>query len=761
MSDNCPVSQPREQTQRMLNIRCSSADSVKWLDSNNVQYPPEAGASELRRLVYATMADREQLTYDADATDKDLHKLLKEHFRSRQPASPPPKKKKRRTALADDVAALRSQVEQLTSLLAAGRLPPVKQEARPHTAVKQEGPMEIDLTSDSEDVKREPRATPPQEEHSPGPCQAGHIDLTYDSDGSPPAVEREPSSSPPPFADGHDFPMEDAGPSEPRTLARGNRKGKRPIRNLDSDDEEDENPIDYYELSEGMLRPLMRQKGLPDKGSRARMAFALQKHEAGDDWVDEPVPDIPEDEITLEEAEEILARTPNKNSTYGQYIGYVRRIAEKDVLNDLCNPNEVKAQYLVPQLCKDGVTLKKKQPKTVGKLPDAIDCLLENMTEMEAFRLLFNNNLRNESFLKEAKAAKSKQELMMLFRELRDQYMTSARGRNETAKILRCVKDPELTEQQKAQCVLPTYAMLEDVWPKYQKFYWDTLRRTQPQDARLKRHRDQSFKDQLQLIFTCQEWLKLHLHINHDVLRNDLAKCRVDDPVIKKGQVYIDEGNKKIIFYCPNKTGTQYDYRTLINVDREETWEMLMEMVRVQKLLGRKHVFCNTYRCNMGEKKGRWLRQSENYYGQTFSAYFGKVFKTKDGKFSPRMLRTLATCEQNVRDNVPQAYELPYKQAKGKNHSVLEQLSNNYNKRAVPAYAEAEYSKTKAAAEAAMSRASSSRSSSPEIILADDEDDEYEDDAATREVSPLPAEQVFDTSVFELSDDQSNGSELL
>jgi hypothetical protein len=524
------------------------------------------------------------------------------------------------------------------------------------------------------------------------------------------AIKKEPSEAPVTIDLTNDAPRNPTTPTTPATPAtpidldsdterpppQSVRKGKRTADAMESEEEEDTD-FDYNNMSEDRLRELMQRFNLPHKGlSRARMAFQLQKHEAGASWKDEPVPQIPEDEITFEDVERILGRTANGSKTYNDYLGYFRRLNKKGLLNDLCNPSYIKDQYVVPMLKKDNKTLKK-APQTVGKLPDALDCGFENMEEIEIFRLLFNNNLRNTPFLDAVKAAKSKQELHMLFRELRDQYGIAQYTRNLKASILRRVKDPELNERQKAQCVLPTSAMLEDVWPRYKKFYYATLRRTQPQDGKLKRHRNKQHKDQLQLIFTCQEWLKLHLHINEDALRNDLAKLVVGDPVIKKGQVYIDFESRHIIFYRANKTGTEWNYDTLLKVDREETWEMLMEMVKVQKLLGRKYVFCNTYRCNRGEDKGQWKRQSENYYGSTFSEYFGRVFKTKDGRFCPSMLRTLATCEQNVRDNVPEAHELPYRQAKGKNHSLQKQMENDYNNRGVPAYAESEYAKTKAA----------------------------------------------------------------
>ncbi|KAJ3043084.1 hypothetical protein HK097_001820 [Rhizophlyctis rosea] len=755
------------------NERCSSKVSREWLDSHNIEYDADMGATPLRRLVYVTMATERGLSFSPEATDKELHALLEEHMRRHKASSSPPPRKKKCASRIDRLEAMMEQstamMQQVASALQVlTERPPiiVKREVKQERAPPRSTPIEIDLTSDNEEEQRE--HSRPSEDFSPGPT-GGHSSPPNET--PPPSLSAGPSEarqsrsvnaastprprSPSPAdygdpswtwnrsraaaqssadADSNvviteappldgDVVMTEAG-SSARTRPV-NRKGKRSIQVVDSDSEQEEGgeEMDYYSMNEDVLRSLMQRKGLDATGSRARMAFLLQKHEAGDTWVDDPVPQIPADPITFQTCKKILDRTVDNHNTHKQYLGYFRRLDERGALHNLCDPDYIKTEYLVRQRKKDG-NLKKRQPQTVGKLPDAFDLVFKEMEEMQVFRLLFNNNRRN---LDEVKAAGSKQELMMLFKELRDLYRPWAIERNEAETQKRREKDPELTEQQKAQCVLPTQAMLED-------------------DRFKKRHRKEGFKDQLQLIYTCQEWLKLHLHINRDALRNDLAKLRVDDPIIKNGRVYIDYNAKQIIIYRPNKTGTDWNYDTLIKVDRQETWEMLMEMVRVQKLLGRKYVFCNTYICNRGEKKGKWVRQSENYYGKTFSEYFGRVFKTKDRKFSPRMLRTLATCEQNVQDNVPQAYELPYRQAKGKNHSVVRQMENDYNNRAVPAYAEAEYAKRKAA-EAA-------RPASP-ILFADDGEDDEADSAAQSDAAddtaPLPP-SVFDTD--------SNGKDI-
>lgn len=456
------------------------------------------------------------------------------------------------------------------------------------------------------------------------------------------------------------------------------QKGKRKAVTPETEGEGVMEPEDYDTMPEHLLLPMIRRLGLPE-GSRAEMAFNLRRHHAGDSWVDEPIPEIPKEPITPKEGEKIMRRS--SNNSIQQYVDYIKRVDRRGLFDSLCDAIRVLQDFMLRgEIMKDGKTYRE-PAKNTAQLTKALCCLFDNMNEMEIFRLLQNNSRTATAMRTNVRAAKGKEELLMRFQELREQYGLSQYVVNEDKRLKRNAQDPALTERQKAQCVMPIEKMVTDYWvARFKEIWWKVVRRTCPDRAK-----DQ---DHLDFMSMCQEWLKFHLGLCFDALRNDLSAILIDEPTHKKGKCWVDRDTGEIVFYGSNKKKTPW---VKIKVDRKEAWEMLLAFCEAQRELGRKHVFCNKSRAG-----GKWLQpQTAQTFGDTFATYFGELFEVEGGRFCYQMFRTLVTCTQNAADNVPLPHEVPVRQAKGKNHTSDEHMSNNYNNRLMLVACDENYAKNR------------------------------------------------------------------
>lgn len=438
-------------------------------------------------------------------------------------------------------------------------------------------------------------------------------------------------------------------------------QGKKRAIVSESEDEEQVEAYDYDKLEEPFLKKHMKRLGLPI-GSRAQMAYDLRKHQLGDAFQDT---DIPEDAtlepFTLQELQSIVGRS-NIKSVH-QYQQQLKYLADDDLLTNMCDVARTFTEWRRPKAKKTGGY---REPRGTFQLSKAVVCLIKNMSEEERIRFIKTHNITDSGLRPLVKGTWGKLKLLMHCAEVHDKYWAEMHSINEHNKEKNIAEDPPLSKRQKNQIVMPTSAMVDDYWAKHRESFWKTLKRTCPEDASNRKHLEKLFHD--------REWLKLFLMLEDTSLRNDLSQLLCGDPTVGKDLVFIDRENREIVVRGPNKTSRvgDYEYKTVLIVEREETWQMLMAVVGVQEMLGRKYVFSNMYNKSP---------QSATRWGDSFSAYFGELFQTADGRFSPQMLRTLVTCEQNARIGTPQAHQLPHKEARGKNHSLFHQTSNLYNNR--------------------------------------------------------------------------------
>lgn len=398
---------------------------------------------------------------------------------------------------------------------------------------------------------------------------------------------------------------------------------------------------DAKTFSEAALRLQMQELGLPI-GSRADMTVRLREYYRSGSNKGK-APDVLPPPFSLEEVLTILQRKEWAEKSLASYKSQLNVLHNEGLWGNLCHASRTFSKY--------------RRPTNQGTIRDtrqmcsAVLAVFKQMTPAEKVRFLRAHNETNTT-LKEAVAATDDMEtLMKYFVDLRDEYGVECseenlrRARNATS------ENAEMSARQKEQAIMPSTSILNEHWPQYKDTFFETCEITQPSDVNNPKH--------LKKLFECGHWAKADLL----GVRNDMCRLRTDNGVIGVNDVVMLRASKSIAIRRLHKVGGKQreSYETILQPS-EKTWEMLLALSAAQKKLGRDWVFCQ-------QKENK--PQDPNYYGKSFSKYFGKRFGTAKGKYSLQVLRGLRTAEENLRDGVPLPHQIPHEAAKRKAHGVF------------------------------------------------------------------------------------------